>query len=128
MRRQPSHPFLTANTRISSEPIEIDTINYRPLGLDMVLTRQDCMLMKMLEMDEDLPENIDFRIFKMKVIHSAGLQKRDYIRPHITIRKNPKKLEEVSTRMSKNVESAFLRKRNKGVTGSGGFRSRKMSS
>lgn len=120
MRRQPSHPYLNSSTRVSKHPIDIDTINYKPLGLDMVLTQQDCELMQRIEISEELPENVDFRIFQMKVIHSAGLQRRDYIKPHITIRKNTRKLEEVSTRMTKNVETAFLRN-------GGGFRSRKAS-
>lgn len=100
IQRQPSHEFVPKNMKISPHRVDIDTIHYQPLGLDMDLTIHDCAIMKNFEFSDSLPMSIDFKIFRMKVIHSAGLQDRHYMKPHITIRKDSRKIKEIKDRVS----------------------------
>ena len=112
MRRRPTHKFVSETTKLSPVEVEIDSIFYQPLGLELVLSVQDCRMIRSLDIEDasELPESVDFKIFRIKQIHSAGLQVRSYIQSHVTIRSDVKKLKEVKDGITEKINKAFLRK------------------
>jgi len=112
IRRRPTHKFVSSATKISPVEVEIDSIFYQPLGLELLLSVQDCKMIRSLDIEDisELPESVDFKIFKIKHIHSAGLQVRSYIQSHVTIRNDAKKVKEVKEGLSEKINKAFLRK------------------
>merc|ERR1711976_57754 len=106
MRRRPSHQYVSKSMRISPFEVDIDSIHYEPLGLDKVLTVENCEQGKEIE-DEN---EVDIGIFRLKDIHVAGLQDKAYLKRHKTIRKDDQKLVEVNNRISVSSGiSEFLR-------------------
>jgi len=112
MRRRPTHKFVSKTTKLSPVEVEIDSIFYQPLGLELVLSVQDCRMIRSLDIEDvsELPESVGFKIFRIKQIHSAGLQVRSYIQSHVTIRNDVKKVKEVKESISEKINKAFLRK------------------
>merc|ERR1712071_562449 len=112
MRRRPTHKFVSKTTKLSPVEVEIDSIFYQPLGLELVLSVQDCRMIRSLDIEavSELPESVSFKIFRIKQIHSAGLQVRSYIQSHVTIRNDVKKVKEVKESISEKINKAFLRK------------------
>lgn len=109
IERRTSHPYSVPKQQ--QEPLEISHIDYKNLGLDIILTSQNCRyaafkcmknVIRPLIKDQDHTENFswknldkfvfsnstefhDFDIFKMRPMNKLGLHQRNYVQKSTVI-------------------------------------------